>query len=92
MNTDRLFRPRETRTIPVQGHELDEIQEKIAAETPAGWETISAPVSMSKRDTTLTAEGTIARRDGLREVEAEDMDGILAKVPEGYQLLSVRGA
>ncbi|ABR10502.1 hypothetical protein MPMin1_gp72 [Microbacterium phage Min1] len=92
LNTDRLFRPRETRTIPVQGHELDEIQEKIAAETPAGWETISAPVSMSKRDTTLTAEGTIARRDGLREVEAEDMDGILAKVPEGYQLLSVRGA
>ncbi|WP_424937318.1 MULTISPECIES: hypothetical protein [Bacteria] len=85
-----LIRPRETRTIPVQGHELDELQDKIAAETPPGWETISAPVSMSKRDTTLTAEGTIARRDGLEEIEAEDMDGILAKVPEGYQLLSVR--
>ncbi|UGS28357.1 hypothetical protein K8F61_09470 [Microbacterium resistens] len=84
------IRPRETRTVTVQGHELDEIQDLIQAETPDGWEIVSAPVSMAKKDTILTAEATIAQRDGLREIEAADMDGILASVPEGWQLLYVR--
>jgi hypothetical protein len=85
-----MIRPRETRTITVQAEELDEIQDLIRAQTPAGWETISAPVTMSKKDTTMTAEGTIARRDGVEEIEADDMAALDAKVPEGYQLLSVR--
>jgi hypothetical protein len=85
-----MIRPRETRTITVQGEELDEIQDLIRAQSPAGWETISAPVTMAKKDTTMTAEGTIARRDGVTEIEAEDMAALKAKLPEGYQLLSVR--
>lgn len=85
-----MIRPREIRTITVQAEELDEIQDLIRAQSPAGWETISAPVSMSKKDTMMTAEGTVARRDGVTEIEADDMETLQAKVPEGYQLLSVR--
>lgn len=85
-----MIRPRETRTITVQAEELDEIQDKIREQSPAGWETISAPVTMAKKDTTMTAEGTIARRDGVEEIEADDMAALEAKVPDGYQLLSVR--
>ncbi|OZB80603.1 hypothetical protein [Microbacterium sp. 13-71-7] len=85
-----LIRPRETRTITVQAEELDEIQDLIREQSPAGWETVSAPVSMSKKDTMMTAEGTIARRDGVTEIEADDMAALEAKVPDGYQLLSVR--
>ncbi|MFB7843647.1 hypothetical protein [Microbacterium sp. NPDC056052] len=85
-----MIRPRETRTITVQAEELDEIQDLIREQSPAGWETISAPVAMSKKDTTMTAEGTIARRDGVTEIEADDMAALKAKVPDGYQLLSVR--
>ena len=63
------IRPDETRTSPVQGEELDEIQPLVAAQTPAGWEIVEAPVAMSKKDTILTCEATIARRDGLQEIE-----------------------
>lgn len=45
---------------------------------------------MAKKDTTMTAEGTIAGRDGVTEIQADDMAALQAKVPEGYQLLSVR--
>lgn len=85
-----LIRPRDSQTFTVQGTELDEIQDLITARTTAGWETASAPVSMAKKDTMMTAEATVVRRDGLREIEAEDMDALRALVPEGYQLLSVR--
>ncbi|MFJ4166272.1 hypothetical protein ACIPY5_12010 [Microbacterium sp. NPDC089698] len=85
-----MIRPRETRTITVQAEELDEIQDLIREQSPDGWETVSAPVSMSKKDTMMTAEGTIARRDGVAEIEADDMAALEAKVPDGYQLLSVR--
>ncbi|MGN7861438.1 hypothetical protein ACTJI8_12730 [Microbacterium sp. 22303] len=85
-----MIRPRETRTITVQGEELDEIQDLIRAQSPAGWETTSAPVTMAKKDTTMTAEGTIARRDGVTEIEADDMAALQAKIPDDYQLLSVR--
>ena len=85
-----MIRPHESRTVTVQGYELDEIQDKVAAESPAGWETAAAPVSMAKRDIILTAEATIVRRDGVTEIEADDMDALLAKVPDGFQLLSVR--
>lgn len=85
-----LIRPLESQTLTVQGTELDEIQDLITAQSPAGWETAAAPVAMSKKDTILTATATVVRRDGLREIEAEDMDALRALVPEGYQLLLVR--
>lgn|GEM_PF-437667 len=85
-----LIRPVESKTHTVQAEELDEIQDLLAAETPEGWQLASAPVTMAKKDTVLTAEGTIVRRDGIQEIEADDMAALEAKVPEGYQLLSVR--
>ena len=84
------IRPVESKTHTVQAEELDEIQDLLAAETPKGWQLASAPVAMAKKDTVLTAEGTIVRRDGMQEIEADDMTALEAKVPEGYQLLSVR--
>jgi hypothetical protein len=85
-----LMRPVESKTHTVQAEELDEIQDLLSAETPEGWQLASAPVAMAKKDTILTAEGTIVRRDGLQEIEADDMAALEAKVPDGYQLLSVR--
>lgn len=85
-----VIRPVESTTTTVQAEELDEIQDLLAAQTPDGWQLASAPVAMSKKDTVLIAEGTIVRRDGVREIEADDMAALEAKVPEGYQLLSVR--
>lgn len=85
-----VIRPVESTTHTVQAEELDEIQALLAAQTPDGWQLASAPVAMAKKDTILTAEGTIVRRDGLQEIEADDLPALEAKVPEGYQLLSVR--
>lgn len=85
-----LIRPLESRTFTVQGLELDEVQDLISAQSPAGWETAAAPVAMAKKDTVLTATATIVRRDGLQEIEAEDIGALRALVPDGYQLLSVR--
>ncbi|GAA4483391.1 hypothetical protein [Microbacterium panaciterrae] len=85
-----IVRPVESKTATVQAEELDEIQDLLAAQTPPGWELASAPVAMAKKDTVLTAEGTIVRRDGVEEIEADDMAALEAKVPEGYRLLSVR--
>ncbi|GAB6855951.1 hypothetical protein [Microbacterium xylanilyticum] len=86
------IRPDESRTITVQGEELDEIQALVAAQTPAGWEIISAPVAMAKKDTILTAEATIARRDGLQEIEGVDLEDIRTRVPVGFKLIAVRAA
>ncbi len=85
-----VIRPVESQTATVQAEELDEIQDLLAARTPDGWQLAAAPVAMAKKDTILTAEGTIVRRDGVREIEADDMAALEAKVPEGYALLSVR--
>lgn len=85
-------RPQETRTIVVQAEELDEIQDLIAAQTPEGWEITRAPVAMSKKDTILTCEATISRRDGLQEITAADLDEIRRLTPDGFQLISVRSA
>lgn len=85
-----VIRPVEFKNVTVQGHEFDEINDLIAAETPPGWLLVHAPVAMAKKDTVLTAEARIERRDGLQEIEADDLEALQAKIPEGYQLLSVR--
>jgi hypothetical protein len=85
-----VIRPVESKTHTVQAEELDEIQDLLAAETPEGWQLASAPVAKAKKDTILIAEGTIVRRDGVQEIEADDMAALETKVPDGYQLLSVR--
>lgn len=85
-----LIRPVETRTIEVEGDSLADVHEKLTAQVPAGWELTAAPVSMVKGSTLIKASGTIERRDGIREIEAETMAQLEAKVPAGWALLSVR--
>jgi hypothetical protein len=43
---------------------------------------------MSKKDTMMTAEGTIARRDGVTEIESDDMAALEAKIPETASLIA----
>lgn len=45
---------------------------------------------MLKGSTLLKAPATIERRDGLIEIEGDDLAGVRAKLPQGYKLLSVR--
>lgn len=84
------IRPSETRTLDVEADSLAGIHEALAAACPPGFELIDAPVRMSNGTTTITATGTFARRDGAREIEADDMAALRGKVPEGHLLVSVR--
>jgi hypothetical protein len=85
-----LIRPVETRTIDVEGDSLADVHEKLTAQIPAGWELTKAPVAMLAGSTALKATGTFERRDGIREIEADTMPQLEAKVPDGWRLLSVR--
>ncbi|WP_336642353.1 hypothetical protein [Microbacterium sp. MMO-56] len=85
-----LIRPHETRTIDVEGHYLADIQAQLDDATPAGWVLTSAPVAMVKGSTLMTATGTIERHDETREIEADTMPALEARVPDGWRLLSVR--
>lgn len=87
-----LIRPVETRTITVEGDSLADVHAKLTAQVPAGWELTAAPVSMVKGSTLIKATGTMERRDGIREIEADTMSQLEAKVPDGWMLLSVRAS
>jgi len=84
------IRPRETQSVEVQGPSLEDIQLQLAGKCPPGFELVSAPVAMQKGSSVLTATGTFARRDGLRDIEADTMDQLRELTPEGWQMLSVR--
>jgi hypothetical protein len=84
------MRPVETTSVSVEGASLEEIQTKLESLRPAGFDLVSSPVEMIKGAAVLKAVGTFARRDQVTEVQADDMDALLAKVPEGWQLLNVR--
>lgn len=87
-----MIRPVETTTISVQGEGLPEVHELVHAQTPEGWTVAGMSVAMSKHDTVLSCEATLARRDGVEMLEGADYADVLSKVPEGYQLLSVQPA
>ncbi|MFF3026442.1 hypothetical protein [Microbacterium sp. NPDC057944] len=87
-----LMRPVETTSVRVEGADLAEIQTLLEAHRPAGFDLISSPVEMIKGAAVLKSVGTFARRDQVTEVQADDLDGLHAKVPEGWQLLNVRVA
>lgn len=89
MLTARI-RPLDSRTVELKGDSLASIHEQAAAATPAGWELTDAPVKMNAGTTALNATATIVRRDGVQELEAGSFADLLAKVPEGFRLLSVR--
>ncbi|WDH80217.1 hypothetical protein PTQ19_07235 [Microbacterium esteraromaticum] len=71
-----VIRPIETRTIDVEADTLEALDAAVRAATPAGWD--------------RTGPREISRRDGVREIEAQDLDAMAALVPDGWQLLSVR--
>ncbi|UOQ58080.1 hypothetical protein MUN78_04340 [Leucobacter allii] len=83
------IRPVETTQLEVKGEGLESVRAQLADATPEGFRLVLAPVSMAKGETAITATGTYARRDGLREIEAETMAELRAQVPEGWQMLGV---
>lgn len=85
-----LIRPVETRSFDVQGASLAALRDAVAAELPAGWEITDIPAAMPKGSQLLTSTATIARRDGVEQIEADDLDALHAKVPDGWRLLTVR--
>ena len=85
-----LIRPVETRTIDVEGPSLEALQDAVAAQLPEGWQITDVPAAMPKGSQMLTSTATIARRDRVREIEADDMTALEGKVPDGWRLLSVR--
>lgn len=86
------IRPIEARTVTVEGESLAEITTILTEQTAPGWELTAAPVAMAKGTTTMTATAVFERRDGLRDIEADDMPALEAKVPDGWLLLSVRAS
>lgn len=85
-----LMRPRQTRTFDVEAADLAGVQTQLAAQRPDGFDLVSAPVKMIKGAAVLKATGTFHSRDRIEQIEAEDMDALHAKVPDGWQLLNVR--
>lgn len=86
------MRPRESRTADVQGTSLEEVYALLEKERPEGFDLVKAPVRMIKGAPLIEATGTFDRFDSPTEIEAADLDALVGKVPEGWQLLSVREA
>lgn len=84
------IRPVETRTLTVEAHSLAEAHELLEAQCPPGFELANAPVTMGKGTTLLTAVGTFVRRDGARHIEAADRAALVAQIPDGWALITVR--
>lgn len=84
------IRPVESSTIELTGHSLEEIREQANAATPEGFHLVSAPVQMIKGSTELKATATFHRRDGGRDIEADDRAALDAQVPEGWRLVNLR--
>lgn len=84
------IRPVETRELTVEAPTIDQTLERVRAELPEGWDLTDSAARMPKASTMITLRAKMARRDGTDEIEAEDIASLRAKVPEGWQLLSVR--
>jgi len=84
-----LIRPAETHSVTVEGTDLPALRAELLAQAPAGWELVATPVTMKPGGIRIV-EAKFQRRDGVREIEADDMAGLEAKVPEGWQMMSVR--
>jgi len=83
------IRPIETRTVDVEGDSLESLHAAVRAQLPTGWVVTDVPAAMPKGSQLLTSTATLARRDGVEEIEADDIAGLEAKAPDGWQLLSV---
>lgn len=85
------IRPAEKHTATAEGTEIPELRAKLIADAPAGWEMVSAHVEMKPGGVRIVT-GKFERRDEPREIEANDMAALEAKVPDGWLMLSVRKA
>ncbi|WP_029144398.1 hypothetical protein [Microbacterium luticocti] len=84
------IRPIETRELSIDAESIDDARAQAEAELPAGWVLTDAAATMAKASTRITLNVKMARRDGVRDIEADDMQSLYAQVPAGWQLLSVR--
>jgi hypothetical protein len=82
-----LIRPVETQTREVRGEGIAAIHEQL--EAPAGWELTQAHMGRQPGTTEFFTAGQFARRDKPTEIEADDIETLWAKVPEGHQLLAI---
>jgi hypothetical protein len=87
-----LIRPIENHTVTLKGEDVAGVRAQLTAQAPDGWDLVSAMATMEKAGAMRSVEGKFQRRDGMQELEAETMDALQAKLPEGWQLLSVRTA
>lgn len=85
-----MIRPLETSTAEVIGTTLDDVQTQLDAQRQPGFDLVSAPVRMLKGEAKMATTGTFSRVDGVREIKAEDMTALRAKMAEGWRMLSVR--
>mgnify|MGYP001060712493 CR=1 FL=1 len=84
------IRPVEVTELTVQAPSIAEARAQVEAQVPAGWVVTDAEATMPKASTMITLNAKMARRDGVTEIEADDLDTLRTKVPDGWQLLSVR--
>lgn len=84
-----LIRPTEKYTATVQGTEIPDLRAQLIREAPEGWDMVSAHVEMTPGGIRIVT-GKFEGRHEPTEIEAEDMNALHAKVPEGWQMLSVR--
>lgn len=87
-----MIRPIESTTTDVVGTSLEDVHAQLDAQRQPGFELTSAPVRMLKGEAKMEATATYTRVDGVREIEADDMNALTAKVPDGWRMLSVRRA
>lgn len=85
-----LIRPVETIAIEVTGESLEDLQQRITAQTPPGFFVSSAPARMIKGSTSIQATAVFRRVDQVREIEAMDMAALRTLVPDEWTMLSVR--
>jgi hypothetical protein len=82
-----LIRPVVTNTREVRGEGIAAIHEHL--EAPAGWELTQAHMGRQPGTTEFFTVGQFARRDEPTEIEADDIDTLRGKVPDGHQLLAI---
>ncbi|RBO73051.1 hypothetical protein [Microbacterium sp. H6] len=85
-----MIRPVEAHSVTLKGEDLADVRAQLTAQAPEGWDLVSAMATMEKAGSMRSVEGKYLRVNGIREIEAEDMDTLQSLVPEGWQLLSVR--
>jgi hypothetical protein len=83
-----LVRPVEVKTREVRGEGIAAIHEQL--EAPAGWELTEAHMGRQPGTTEFLTVGRFARRDETTEIEADDIETLRSKVPDGWQLLNIR--